>query len=255
MLGGGIVAVAMAIAVPAPPSTALAPRQPLWSVADPRDLAMTFLTRDGDDDYAVVATDDGIRVDADAGNAESDTRVLLHRPTTPAVVDGESCATWGDRDGDLVQLGAALRIRKAGGAVRAITVTQNIWVSPFAFNIHTWDTSRPARRIRMVGQVDLRRRFFGFGLVSLPWHFCARAVGDRVEFKVWSHSEREPRWGDPSHSDGVTLPEGWVTPGHFGWYVGHLRAGDHATMDGMTIWAYRNQQSMIPRPRSQPGGR
>lgn len=246
---------AVALLAPAPPGAALAPRQRLWAAGDSREVAMTFLTRDGDDGYAVAATDDSVRVTAAPGNQAGDTRVLLHRPTTPIVGDGESCATWGERAGDAVQVGAALRIRVAGGAVRAITVTQNIWISPFAFNIHTWDTSRPGRPFALVGQVDLRDRFFAFGLVPFPWRFCARAVGDRVEFKVWSPSEREPRWGDQAHSDGVTLPPGWEAPGQVGWYVGHLSAGDHAVLSDLSTWAYRRQQSMTPRPRRSPGAR
>ena len=70
-----------------------------------------------------------------------------------------------------------------------------------------------------------------------------------MEFKVWSRGEGEPGWGDPAHSDGITLPEGWAGRGQVGWYVGHLGAGDHASLDDMSTWAYRTQQSMIPRPR------
>ena len=59
----------------------------------------------------------------------------------------------------------------------------------------------------------MRERFFAYGFVPFPWRFCARAVGDRVEFKVWSRAEGEPGWGDPAHSDGITLPEGWQGAG------------------------------------------
>lgn len=249
LVGAALAATIAVVALPTGPSPALAPRQPLWSADDGRAVVLTTLTRDGDDSYSVAPTAAGIRVAAAPTNTDSDTRALLHRPTSPSVADGESCASWGDRAGAIVQMGAALRIHHVDGAVRAITVTQNIWVSPFTFNIHTWDTSRPGRAFQLVGQVDMRDRFFAFGFVPLPWRFCARAVGDRVEFKVWSRPEGEPGWGDPAHSDGITLPEGWQGAGQVGWYVGHLEAGDHATLDDMSTWAYRPQQSMIPRPR------
>ncbi len=239
----------MVLALPAAPSAALDPRQPLWGSGDPRDVHVSTLTSDGDDAYDLVSDVTGIRVRAQDGNRRSNTRVVVTRPSSPAVVDGESCARWGDRRGDIVQLGAALRVTDEGGRVRAVTVTQNIWANPFTFNVHTWDTAREGLPLQLVGQFDMRHRFFHDGYVSFPWSFCARAVGARVEFKIWSSTEAEPAWGDEEHSDGVDLPPGWVRAGQVGWYVGHLRAGDHVDLDSATAWAYRRQQSMVPRRR------
>lgn len=246
-LVGLVAALAVAAGLPAPPGGAVAPRQPLWGSGDPADTTMSVLTRDGGDAYAVLGGPEGLRVMADSGNRETNTRVVVTRPRSPEVVDGESCASWGDRRGDIVQLGAALRATDDGGRVQAITVTQNIWVNPYTFNVHTWDTARDGLPQELVGQIDMRDRFFADGPVPYPWSFCARAVGDRVEFKVWSRSEQEPPWGDVSHSDGVTLPAAWVRSGRVGWYVGHLRAGDHVALDSATTWAYRWTQSMVPR--------
>ncbi len=244
-----VAAVALAVVGPTSPSAALAPRQPLRSAADPEEVRVRMLTREADDTYALSADEDHITVRAPDNNVGDNTRLVLHRPGSPSVVDAESCATWADRRGDLVQLGAALRITGVGGEVQAITVTQNIWVSPYTFNVHTWDTARPGVPWRLEGQFDMQHRFFAFGLVALPLHFCARTVGDRVEFKVWSSDEREPRWDDRFHGDGLTLPEGWVHAGQVGWYAGHLGPGDYAELAVPATWAYRRQQFMTPRPR------
>lgn len=252
-LVGLVAALALAAGLPAPPGGALAPRQPLWGSGDPRQVQVSMLTRDGDDRYAIGSDAAGIRVLADGANGGSNGRAVVSREGSPAVVDGESCASWGDRRGDIIQLGAALRVTDEGGRVRAITVTQNIWVNPFTFNVHTWDTDRGGLPLELVGQIDMRYRFFHDGFVAFPWSFCARAVGARVEFKIWSSSEPEPGWGDPEHSDGVALPPEWVRAGRVGWYIGHLRAGDSVSLESATAWAYRRQQSMVPRRRTPRG--
>lgn len=240
-------AASLVLVAVATPSSAQGPRQPLLVGGDqPRVLARA-LTRDGFDRYTITASASTLDVTAAPTNTDRNTRMVLWRPDSPEVVDGETCAVWRHRSSRTNQLGAALRITHARGGVQAITITQNIYAIPFTFNVHTWDTTRPGPPLDPVGQFDMRQRFFAFGAIELPWRFCARAIADRVEFKVWSVQEREPAWGDPAHSDGITLPEGWVHPGHDGWYVGHLGAEESVRLEDPTLWAYRVEQSMIPR--------
>jgi hypothetical protein len=155
-----------------------------------------------------------------------------------AVTDGESCASWTGRDGEIVQQGAVLRVLRQGSRVRAVTVTQNVTFVQWTFNVHTWDTDRTDAPHRLVGQVVMKDTFFAGGIPPFPWHLCARAVGDVVSFKLWAGSAPEPRWGDTRAGGSVRLPTGWRFPGQTGWYVGHLKAGDHADFDDLSLWTY-----------------
>ena len=66
------------------------------------------------------------------------------------------------------------------------------------------------------------------GVVTpFPWHFCARVIGSKVEFKVWPVAEPlEPAWGDPTHGGSAMLPAGWSARGR--------RAGSSATSSRTT---------------------
>jgi hypothetical protein len=63
-------------------------------------------------------------------------------------------------------------------------------------------------------------------------------VGDVVAFKIWAGDDPEPRWGDRQAGGSVRLPSGWRFRGQTGWYVGHLKAGDHADFDDLSLWTY-----------------
>lgn len=217
------------------------PRRALWSPAPGSTYGMAVLTRDGTDSYETSATEAGLHVEALASNAESNTRLVLWPKGVSAVADGESCATWTSRTGSITQQGAVLRVVRNGTQVRAITVTQNIYLDQRMFNFHTWDSSRAGDPFRQFGQIDMRRTFFAKGTPPFPWHFCARAIGDSVSFKIWTDDEAEPDWGDSVHGGTATLPAGWRQTGQTGWYAGHLKATDHATFDDISLWTYDPQ--------------
>ncbi|HXH59233.1 hypothetical protein [Iamia sp.] len=233
------------------------PRQPLWSSAPSDSYAVGVITRDAVDRYTLAPTETGVRVRGEASNVGGNTRLVFWRRGLPAVVDGETCATWSSQGGARVQQGAALRITRDGDALRAVTVTQNVYLSRYAFNVHTIDTSRAGAPYRVAGQIIMTDKFFAFGIPPLPWRFCARALDDTVTLKIWTDSEAEPSWFDPAHTGRVTLPDGWDHEGQFGWYAGHLDPGGHAEFSDMSNWFYDWVQRMVPRPtpatRPPPG--
>lgn len=229
------------------------PRQPLWSSAPSDSYAVGVITRDALDHYTLSPTESGVRVHGDLPNVDGNTRLVLWRRGLPEVVDGESCAAWTSQGGERVQQGAALRVNREGGKLRAVTVTQNVWFSSSTFNVHTVDTSRAGAPYRIEGQILMSDSFFASGPPPLPWRFCARAMDDTVTLKIWTSSEAEPSWFDPAHTGRVTLPEGWDHAGQFGWYAGHLDPGGHAEFSDMSNWFYGWVQRMVPRPaRSTP---
>ena len=218
-------------------------RNPLYSASGTHRYGAAFLTRDGGDFVQVQAVDTGVHTQALPSNEEGNTRVAFWPTGVDAVTDGESCASWTNRDGELVQQGAALRITRAHGRVRAVTVTQNIMFGAgWIFNVHTWDTARTSEAFRSEGSINLSSTFFADGAPPLPWSFCARVIGDTVEMKLWAPAdETEPAWGDDQHGGSVTLPAGWRSKGQVGWYVGHLRAADQADFVAATTWTYDPQ--------------
>lgn len=143
-------------------------------------------------------------------------------------VDQESCVTWSEYSGPIVQAGVALRVRNVGDRTQAITVTNNImWGARNGWNVHLWNGGA---RGNLIGQVVLSHSFGSDTAAPppLPWRLCARVVGTTLEFKAWSMAAEpaEPEWSDPGFGTSFRLPRGWVYPGYGGWYVGHLRPGD-----------------------------
>lgn len=154
----------------------------------------------------------------------------------PDAADSTSCATWTRQDGDLVQQGAAFRIRSEDGHVRGLTVTKNVlYGASWYFNFHTWDTARP-QRFQEFGQVELPAMQHRNRAAALPWRFCARLRGRTLEFKVWPGAGVEPAWRDPRWGGSATVPPGWDEPGRTGWYAGHLERGDLARFDQLATW-------------------
>ena len=160
-------------------------------------------------------------------------REILVQPGTRPSRDQSVCATWTDQSRDLDQEGLAVRFRVGpGDRRRAVTLTKNtygnyVWV----FNLVTWDTRRSGEPWRSFGQFDLSPVVSSnLRLLPFPWRVCLRAQGSRVDFKIWlPRREPEPSWTDPVHTRSATVPHRFEGPGVPGWYVGHLRPGDHVT--------------------------
>lgn len=207
-----------------------------------RTVVSADLTTDGFDHYRFAYADD---TGPDAGPAEGGGTVLVTTPSTNnggnlrsvwwfegerPTVDEESCATWSEYSGPIVQAGVALRVRRVGSYTQAITVTNNImWGARNGWNVHLW---KGGTHGELIGQAVLSHSFGSsvFTQPPLPWRLCARVVGTTLQFKAWSlatHAE-EPAWTDPGFGTSFVLPRGWVYPGYAGWYVGHLRPGDAA---------------------------
>ena len=221
----------------APTPTAPVVRYRVVGPSVPTPMATAWLTRDGTDQYRVASDRTTTRVVAGRGNVGSDSRMVLWPRAVAPLTDGEVCATWTGRTGALTQQGLALRVARAGDRVRALTVTQNVWVNPFAFNLHAWDTGRPGAPQQTLAQLDMRATFFA-ALPPLPWRLCARAVGATFAFKVWSAAEAEPAWGDPGHGGSAVVPPDLRGPGRSGWYAGHLGPGDHADVTALGVWSH-----------------
>jgi hypothetical protein len=197
------------------------------------------LTPDGPNGYRFVsapANTAAASIDSSGGNL----RQLFWPSDNPVLPDTESCAIWGAESGPLVQQGAALRIVQNGSRVRAITVTKNIFYNAtWIFNFHVWDTAQsPA--FTPIGATNLYNTLVHAGVVTpLPWHFCARVIGNTLEFKVWPVAEPlEPAWGDPTHGGKVQLPAGWSAPGKAGWYIGHIQPNNTAVFTNLSTYKW-----------------
>ena len=195
------------------------------------------LTPDGQDSYgyrhsegADLEADDGatVAVSASPSNVGANLRSAWWTEGQLPAVDQESCVTWSEYSGPIVQAGVALRVRHVGDRTQAITVTNNImWGARNGWNVHLWNGEA---RSSLIGQVVLSHSFGSNAAAPppLPWRLCARVVGTTLEFKAWSLVVQpvEPEWSDPGYGTSFRLPRGWVYPGYGGWYVGHLRPGD-----------------------------
>ena len=200
----------------------------------PTGWSQVYLTRDGGDVARVRIEGAGtVAVEADGRNTGTNSRGLLYPDDADPGTDARSCATttvphrW-------VQEGVALRIAPTGhgetGALRAITVTRNVWGDTAEiYNVHLWDTT-PAMTpsamsiSELVDSADLSA-----ALDEAPSEgrrLCARIEGRVLEFKVWLADDAEPDWGDPLHTHTTEVPESWVYPGRSGLYFGHLHADD-----------------------------
>ena len=188
----------------------------------PEGFDQLYLTRDGADHFVFQLAENSLTVTSPASNRGSNSRALLWRVDAPQTVDQQSCATFTD-SGLPNQEGVVLRVRTDHGVGRGITVTKNIWYGyTHAFNVHVWDTSRPADAGLLT---KVSGHFMTEALGPYPWRLCARAVGARVTFKVWPASQPTPAWDDPIHARSTTLPPGRTAPGRPGIYVGHVPAG------------------------------
>ena len=212
---------------------------PLSLQAVARDPGLTAQTLTPSPERYVVRTGAGgdvtIRAKAPRDGLPHDwnRREILVRPGVRPTSDHGVCATWTDQSRDLDQQGLAVRFRTGpGDRKRAVTLTKNTYAGyVWVFNLLTWDTRRPGDPWRALGQFDLSSVVTAHGRVRpFPWRVCLRAVGHRVDFKVWRpEREPEPSWTDPEHARSATTPGRFSRPGVPGWYVGHLFPGDHVT--------------------------
>ena len=179
-------------------------------------------------------------------------REILVQPGARPSRDQSVCATWTDQSRDLDQEGLAVRFRVGpGDRRRAVTLTKNtygnyVWV----FNLVTWDTRRSGEPWRSFGQFDLSPVVSSnLRLLPFPWRVCLRAQGSRVDFKIWlPRREPEPSWTDPVHTRSATVPHRFEGPGVPGWYVGHLRPGDHVTYADLQAGTLRRVRACLPIP-------
>jgi hypothetical protein len=194
------------------------------------------VTHEHSDSYTISYQAASATVSADTGNTGGNSRDVFWRE--PAnLLNAQSCATW-TSDSDpfgIGQQGAALRIRTTGGRVRAVTVTKNIWGgAAWVFNLHTWDSKAVPNSVQ-IGQVDLSATFHRNGVIApLPWHLCAKAVGNTLSFIAWPSGEPIPTYGDPTHGGSATIPAGWDVAGKAGWYAGHVHPGALMGFSDMT---------------------
>jgi hypothetical protein len=215
-------------------------------------VAQVVLTPDGGDRYvASVGAPGSMTVSAPATNQGGNLRVLLWQPDGLASVDQQTCATWPSvidlsRTGPqgvpgkprLWQPGIALRIATDGTVTKAISIAQNVWAgATWVFWVQMWDTGAEPKMHATV-EFDARhlllRQHAGSppSIAPPPWHVCARVLGRRLDFKIWTGRAAEPSYRDPVHAFHTLLPAGWVYPGYTGNYAGHLQPGTSVRYTG-----------------------
>ena len=194
------------------------------------------LTPDGTAAYQYANSGGTVTVTPVAGTSGPNLRTVFTPSGVAASTDQESCATWSDRQGQYVQMGAALRVRRGSGRLRAITVTQNVYGWRWIFNVHVWDTAS-SPPMKEVGQLDFSKAL-GVPPVS-RLHLCARVIGTTVQAKVWPVGQAEPTWTTRGFVGSAAVAKSWVYAGEAGWYVGHLATGDSAMFSGLTTWDHR----------------
>jgi len=205
--------------------------------AAPPTIVSADLTPDGFDRYqfgVLPAPDAGadrgptVTLTSTRSNRGANLRTVWWLDGARPTVDQESCVTWTEHSGPIVQAGVALRVRRVDDHTQAITVTNNImWGARNGWNVHLWNGGG---RGELIGQSVLSYSFGSSPLAvpPLPWRLCARVVGTTLEFKAWSLALHpgEPAWSDPGFGTSFFLPRGWIYPGQGGWYAGHLQPGD-----------------------------
>lgn len=237
--GGLLVALVLGAAGPiAAEDTPAGDRLPTMDAAVAPALDSGVLTVDGLDRYAFTPGPGSVRVVAPATNRGQNLRTVWWPTGAPATVDGEACATWTASLSRIAQPGIALRVRRDAGRLRAITLTNNIWLGDrTTWNVHGWDTA--AGGLRPLGAVSLPGTFGPLASPpALPWRMCARVRGTTYQVRAWPvvAGVPEPTWGDPRYGASFTLPETWVYGGRAGWYVGHLSPGEVAIFEQLGAW-------------------
>lgn len=189
------------------------------------------LTVDGADSYTWLPYGNRLVIRANDTNQGTELRTVWWAADETVSQDQQSCVTWSGNTGVTVQPGIALRIRTSSSEVRAITVSNNVWVgNRAAWNIHTWVAREGQPTVReLVGQVPFVAALgdHPLRLQPLPWRICGRAIGSTVAVKVWAARPGKvtPAWGDSRYGAAFALPAGWDAAGVPGGYTGHLDPG------------------------------
>lgn len=192
-----------------------------------------YLTRDGHDTTGLqLSSWQAGRVVAGTSNTGGNSRTVFTRRSDSPGRDHEVCVRF-RHSGGMAQEGVAFRVRNDGGRVRAVTVTKNIFSSAnWVFNVHTWDTARPGV-FRLQESLDMSpavgRRMQGHE----TWNLCGRAVGTRVDVRVWRQGGAEPGWDHPTVRS-TRIPGDFTAPGMPGWYAGHVERGHWTDLSAMS---------------------
>jgi hypothetical protein len=214
---------------------------PLFSAVAP-GYASGTLTRDGADTYQLDAANGTLTTRAAATNSGSNSRGVFWPVAQVPIAKQQTCATFAARSGRVVQLGLALRIKQTkAGAVRAITVTSNVYLSnpvtgygTWRFNVHTWNTKRNPP-FQQVGSFDLKDVFSSQDTaLPYPWRLCARVQGRLLMFEAWRPGEPTPAWTSTTNGGSMKLPLGTGYAGQAGWYIGHLYANDSGSVRALS---------------------
>ncbi len=226
------------------------------------------LYSDSGNQYTFTADDSTVTAAAPSPSDPS-IREAFWRTETPYYDDQQACITWftnaASPGGEPVQPGLAMRIAPTGTdgkGIKAVTVTENVWsYGVWIFNVHTWDTTKSGSPFTLVGQFDLwdlvitstvdENGDTQLSLVPPPWHVCARTLGNQFTFKLWTGSNPEPAWDDPTHVFTTTLPDGWDYAGYSGGYIGHLHDGQSASFSAVTTMPLCLAPDMVNTPRCQ----
>lgn len=218
----------------------------MWGAVDSSFSVATFTNEPANDTYSLAYNSGAgaVTITASSSNTGGNNRGVFWPAAQTASQDGESCARWALENNSQtvtqnIQEGAALRVRTNGdGSVDAVTVTRNIYYGAvWIFNQHIWNTNQsPA--FTLLGHVDLRPVFDPSGDVTrpapLPWDLCAKTVGSTLSFTAWLEGTPKPAYGDATHGGSITVPANYVYPGNFGWYAGHMTAGQTVVFDHLT---------------------
>lgn len=200
------------------------------------------LTSEGTDTYNLSGNMSRINHSAPLSNKGSNSRGVYWPSAQKKALDEQVCATWNSQNGSVVQQGVALRVKaQPNGRVRAITVTKNIYtgdpnISPnWVFNIHGWDAKKSGTTLTAIRQFNLKSTLQKDErqAVSFPWNICAKIVGQKLDFQVWPVGQQKPAWGNALYGGSVQIPTKWVYKGNYGWYVGHLQAGDNTVYSNL----------------------
>ena len=251
---GVLACLGVACAGPSTPAVTIPPTTTTnWHVPSGH-VSQVVLTPEHDDHYAVARDGVGsLLVSAPSTNVGGDLRMLMWQADRPATVNQQACATWlsvidlSERglsgiagNPHLWQPGLALRIVTDGTVTKALSIAQNVWAGAmWVFWVQMWDTAKvpkmqasiefDARHLLTTSAPGAPVRF-----AAPPWHVCARVVGDRLDFKLWTGQSAEPSYADPEHAFHARLPADWVYAGYTGTYAGHLKPGTTVRFSGIT---------------------